>query len=126
MGSAPHTRPHSPTRTHTHTHTQSGLASLGELKLIDFGIARAIQSDATENIHRDTQVGTLNFMPPEALEGVKKQSSSSGSSGHNKGNSGGNTGSSSSSNAKPDVRLGRSSDVWSLGYVEREWRLSAY
>ena len=68
---------------------------LGELKLIDFGIARAIESDMTENIHRDTQVGTLNFMPPEALEGVKKHGTNN--------------------NGKPDVRLGRSSDVWSLG-----------
>lgn len=38
----------------------------GALKLIDFGIARAIQNDTT-NIHRDHQVGTLNFMSPEAI-----------------------------------------------------------
>ena len=72
----------------------------GDLKLIDFGIARAIESDATENIHRDTQVGTLNFMAPEALEGVRKHGASK-------------------CGGPPDVRLGRSSDVWSLGYVQR-------
>ena len=38
----------------------------GVLKLIDFGIAKAIGND-TANIHRDSQVGTLNYMCPEAL-----------------------------------------------------------
>ena len=38
----------------------------GKLKLIDFGIAKTI-SDDTTNIHRDTQVGTLNYMAPEAI-----------------------------------------------------------
>jgi serine/threonine-protein kinase TTK/MPS1 len=35
----------------------------GALKLIDFGIAKAIQ-DETTNIHRDHQVGTVNYMSP--------------------------------------------------------------
>ena len=38
----------------------------GSLKLIDFGIAKAIQNDTT-NIHREHQVGTLNYMSPEAI-----------------------------------------------------------
>ena len=38
----------------------------GRLKLIDFGIARAIKNDTT-NIYRDTQIGTLNYMSPEAI-----------------------------------------------------------
>jgi serine/threonine-protein kinase TTK/MPS1 len=38
----------------------------GALKLIDFGIAKAIGND-TANISRDNQVGTLNYMCPEAL-----------------------------------------------------------
>jgi serine/threonine protein kinase len=38
----------------------------GALKLIDFGIAKAISNDTT-NIHREQQVGTLNFMSPEAI-----------------------------------------------------------
>ena len=39
----------------------------GTLKLIDFGIAKAIQSDDTTNIYRDSQIGTLNYMSPEAI-----------------------------------------------------------
>src|ERR1700712_128624 len=33
----------------------------GSLKLIDFGIAGAIDIENTVNMHRDTQVGTLNY-----------------------------------------------------------------
>jgi serine/threonine-protein kinase TTK/MPS1 len=40
----------------------------GVLKLIDFGIAKAIQCDNTANIYRDTQVGTLNYMSPESIQ----------------------------------------------------------
>jgi hypothetical protein len=39
----------------------------GTLKLIDFGIAKAIQNDDTTNITRETQIGTLNYMSPEAF-----------------------------------------------------------
>lgn len=39
----------------------------GSLKLIDFGIAKAIASDDTTNIYRDSQIGTLNYMSPEAI-----------------------------------------------------------
>ena len=39
----------------------------GTLKLIDFGIAKAIQSDDTTNIYRESQIGTLNYMSPEAI-----------------------------------------------------------
>ena len=37
------------------------------LKLIDFGIAKAIQNDDTTNIHRESQVGTVNYMSPESI-----------------------------------------------------------
>jgi serine/threonine-protein kinase TTK/MPS1 len=40
---------------------------LGQLKLIDFGIANAIANDTT-NIQRDHQIGTVNYMSPEAIE----------------------------------------------------------
>jgi serine/threonine-protein kinase TTK/MPS1 len=39
----------------------------GSLKLIDFGIAKAIQNDDTTNIYRENQIGTLNYMSPEAI-----------------------------------------------------------
>lgn len=73
----------------------------GRLKLIDFGIANAIQTDETVNVHRETQIGTPNYMSPESLM---------------------------DSNAKPDSRgripnepklmkLGKPSDIWSLGCI---------
>lgn len=63
----------------------------GSLKLIDFGIAKAIGNDTT-NIHRDQQVGTVNYMSPEALS-----------------DTGGN--------GARLMKLGRASDVWSLGCI---------
>ena len=42
------------------------LLVMGRLKLIDFGIANAIQQDMT-SVTRDQQVGTLNYMSPEAI-----------------------------------------------------------
>ncbi|KAL5982595.1 hypothetical protein ACLOJK_016669 [Asimina triloba] len=64
----------------------------GSLKLIDFGIAKAIMSDTT-NIHRDTQVGTLNYMSPEAFLWNEEDPN-------------GNT-----------IKCGRPSDIWSLGCI---------
>ncbi len=66
----------------------------GALKLIDFGIAKAIQNDTT-HIARESQVGTLNYMSPEAIL--------SGSSSGNR-------------NGK-QTKVGRASDVWSLGCI---------
>ncbi|KAL0961027.1 hypothetical protein HGRIS_006018 [Hohenbuehelia grisea] len=61
----------------------------GQLKLIDFGIANAIANDTT-NIQRDHQIGTVNYMSPEAIEcpeGMRR------------------------------LKVGRQSDVWSLGCI---------
>ena len=61
----------------------------GQVKLIDFGIANAIANDTT-NIHREHQIGTINYMSPEAIEvpdGTRRH------------------------------KVGRSSDVWSLGCI---------
>ena len=69
----------------------------GRLKLIDFGIARAIKNDTT-NIYRDTQIGTLNYMSPEAIR-------DSGAGAHKDGK------------RRPSMRVGRASDVWSLGCI---------
>ncbi|XP_010664251.1 serine/threonine-protein kinase MPS1 isoform X4 [Vitis vinifera] len=64
----------------------------GSLKLIDFGIAKAIMSDTT-NIQRDSQVGTLSYMSPEAFM-------------CNESDANGNT-----------IKCGRPSDIWSLGCI---------
>ncbi|KAF8405757.1 hypothetical protein HHK36_007834 [Tetracentron sinense] len=64
----------------------------GSLKLIDFGIAKAIMSDTT-NIQRDSQVGTLSYMSPEAFM-------------CNENDANGNT-----------IKCGRPSDIWSLGCI---------
>lgn len=40
----------------------------GNLKLIDFGISSSIPTNRTSVI-KDTQMGTLSFMPPEAVAG---------------------------------------------------------
>ncbi|KAG6776057.1 hypothetical protein NC652_014179 [Populus alba x Populus x berolinensis] len=64
----------------------------GSLKLIDFGIAKSIMSDTT-NIQRDSQVGTLSYMSPEAFM-------------CNESDANGNT-----------IKCGRPSDIWSLGCI---------
>ncbi|XP_032225768.2 dual specificity protein kinase Ttk isoform X2 [Nematostella vectensis] len=65
-----------------------------QLKLIDFGIANAIQGDQT-SIQRDTQIGTLNFMAPEAFLDVSNAHHSHQRSG-----------------AKPCMKIGRASDLF--------------
>ncbi|KAK3816439.1 MAG: Pkinase-domain-containing protein, partial [Benniella sp.] len=62
----------------------------GSLKLIDFGIANAIANDTT-NIHREGQLGTANYMSPEAIAANP---------------AGGQC-----------RKLGKASDVWSLGCI---------
>ena len=64
----------------------------GRLKLIDFGIANAIQ-DNTVNVHRENQIGTPNYMSPESLVCH------------------------SGPGAVKDIKLGKPSDVWSLGCI---------
>jgi len=66
----------------------------GILKLIDFGIAKAIQNDDTTNIHRESQVGTLNYMAPESI-----------------------LDSGQGANGASLMRCGRPSDIWSLGCI---------
>lgn len=43
------------------------LSVRGELKLIDFGIASSMHGDKTSVI-KDSQMGTFNFMSPEAIQ----------------------------------------------------------
>ncbi|KAL4232982.1 hypothetical protein ACF0H5_007669 [Mactra antiquata] len=67
----------------------------GNLKLIDFGIAKALQQDKT-SVVLETQIGTLNYMSPEAIM--------DSCGGDNKGN-------------KPQFKISVKSDVWSLGCI---------
>ena len=68
---------------------QNFVLAKGQVKLIDFGIAKAMQNNTT-NIVREDIVGTANYLSPEAINGY----------------SGKNT-----------WKLGRVSDVWSLGCI---------
>ena len=73
----------------------------GRLKLIDFGIANAIVGD-TVNVHRESQVGTVNYMSPEALTDVNHTPTGRTMQG-----------------IGPSrlMKLGAPSDVWSLGCI---------
>ncbi|KAF1975754.1 kinase-like protein [Bimuria novae-zelandiae CBS 107.79] len=73
----------------------------GALKLIDFGIANAIETDHTVNVHRDSHVGTPNYMSPESLED----------------SAGGARGKLQNGPGPKDMKLGKPSDVWSLGCI---------
>lgn len=68
----------------------------GQLKLIDFGIANAIQ-DNTVNVHRDNQIGTPNYMSPESLVC--------------------HTPAAGAAPGTKLLKLGKPSDVWSLGCI---------
>ncbi|WOO83461.1 Serine/threonine-protein kinase mph1 [Vanrija pseudolonga] len=61
----------------------------GRLKIIDFGIAKAIAND-TVNIQREQQIGTVNYMSPEAIQRMNNQKV---------------------------LKLSYPSDVWSLGCI---------
>ncbi|KZF23859.1 kinase-like protein [Xylona heveae TC161] len=69
----------------------------GRLKIIDFGIANAIQ-DNTVNVHREQQVGTPNYMAPEAIVDSNAKNGLPASMGRM-------------------MKLGKPSDVWSLGCI---------
>lgn len=72
----------------------------GRLKLIDFGIANAIDTDNTVNVHRDSHVGTPNYMSPESITDTNA------------------TGKDDAGRPlKKDMRIGKASDVWSLGCI---------
>lgn len=70
----------------------------GMLKIIDFGIANAVP-DHTANVYRESQIGTPNYMAPEALTEVNNTMTL------NRGKNG-NT-----------WRIGKPSDIWSCGCI---------
>ncbi|KAG0148908.1 hypothetical protein CROQUDRAFT_40672 [Cronartium quercuum f. sp. fusiforme G11] len=65
----------------------------GMVKIIDFGIAKAVSNDTT-NISRESQIGTANYMSPESLS-----LQAYGDEGERK------------------VKMGRPTDVWALGCI---------
>lgn len=73
---------------HSDLKPQNYMLVRGKLKLIDFGIAKDIPNDTT-NIQRDQTYGTLSYMSPEAND----------------------------RGCGAPVKLGRSSDIWSLGII---------
>lgn len=70
----------------------------GRLKLIDFGIANAIETDSTINVHREQHIGTPNYMSPEALIDSNATSGLPSSAGKM-------------------MKIGKPSDIWSLGCI---------
>ena len=79
----------------------------GMLKLIDFGIANAIDIDNTVNVHRDSHIGTPNYMSPESLQDSSAtEAAQQDMSGSNVQVSMGKL-----------MKLGKPSDVWSLGCI---------
>ena len=83
----------------------------GRLKLIDFGIANAIQTDMTVNVHRENQIGTPSYMSPESLMDSRQYAFTSANGGrlllppHYEGG------------GPKLMKLGKPSDVWSLGCI---------
>lgn len=70
----------------------------GILKIIDFGIANAVP-EHTVNVYRESQIGTPNYMAPEALIEVNQTLSLS------------------SAHKGTTWRVGRPSDIWSCGCI---------
>ncbi|KAI6824684.1 kinase-like protein [Hortaea werneckii] len=79
----------------------------GRLKLIDFGIANAIDTDNTCNVHRDSHVGTPNYMSPESITDTNQPPPGQAGSGKD----------AQGRPLKKDMRIGKASDVWSLGCI---------
>ena len=91
----------------------------GHLKLIDFGIAKAFSNDTT-NIYRDSQIGTINYMAPEAIcpfennfpNDKEDDFSDDGDTipiPKTKG--------SDKSSDKGKMKMGKASDIWSMGCI---------
>jgi len=83
---------------HTDLKPANFLVVKGGLKLIDFGIAGSIDVENTINMYRDNAAGTVNYMSPESLQGGTVMNPSGG-------------------NVGKYMRIGKSSDVWSLGCI---------
>jgi serine/threonine-protein kinase TTK/MPS1 len=78
------------------------LSVQGKLKLIDFGIANAIDIAHTVNVHRDSHIGTPNYMSPESILDTNAPVPG---------------GERTSNNGSRCMKIGKPSDVWSLGCI---------
>ena len=74
----------------------------GKLKLIDFGIANAIDVAHTVNVHRDSHIGTPNYMSPESIMDTNAPTPG---------------GQRTNNNGSRCMKIGKPSDVWSLGCI---------
>ncbi|KAK4153953.1 kinase-like domain-containing protein [Chaetomidium leptoderma] len=92
---------------HTDLKPANFVLAQGRLKVIDFGIANAIQTDMTVNVHRDAQIGTPNYMSPESLMDSKEYAMTSAY---------GQVSVPQSQRPK-HFKLGKASDIWSLGCI---------
>ncbi len=92
---------------HTDLKPANFLLVEGRLRLIDFGIASAIQ-DNTVNIHREHMVGTPNYLSPEATQDTNAHHHPH----HQPHNPLGAV-----PNTNKLMKLGKPSDVWSLGCI---------
>jgi serine/threonine-protein kinase TTK/MPS1 len=81
------------------------LSVQGKLKLIDFGIANAIDVAHTVNVHRDSHIGTPNYMSPESI--LDTNAPTPGSDRNN----------TTTNNGSRLMKIGKPSDVWSLGCI---------
>lgn len=79
----------------------------GRLKLIDFGIASNIATEAT-SIIKYTQGGTFNYVSPEALTDTSQAPSPPPANGRPSANHPAH---------QPHVKISTKSDVWSLGCI---------
>lgn len=84
----------------------------GRLKLIDFGIANAIQTDETVNVHRENQVGTPSYMSPESLMDTNQYAFTTAHNGRF-----GVPPPMYGHRTKKLMKVGKPSDVWSLGCI---------
>lgn len=82
---------HSHDIVHSDLKPENFLVIRSRLKIIDFGIANVVP-DYTVNVHRDSKIGTVSYMAPEA---VREQKTSSGK----------------------DFKIGKPADIWSCGCI---------
>ncbi|KAL1839849.1 hypothetical protein VTJ49DRAFT_1080 [Mycothermus thermophilus] len=93
---------------HTDLKPANFVIAQGQLKVIDFGIANAIQTDMTVNVHRDAQIGTPNYMSPESLMDSNEYAMTAACKGPSQ---------MPPLNRPKHYKLGKAADIWSLGCI---------